>query len=133
MQPSIFSRIINGEIPCHKVYEDDKTLAFLDLHPITLGHTLVVPKIQVDHLWDLPDEYYVALREAVKKVGFHIREVLGCQRVGVIVEGLEVPHVHVKLVPIYKTGDLQKPQITDIEPDHTALTAMAERLKIGDK
>lgn len=133
MQPSIFTKIINGEIPCYKIYEDEKVIAFLDLHPINPGHTLVVPKVQVDHLWDLPDEYYDHLWKIVKKVGLQMRQVIGCLRVGVVVEGIEVPHVHVKLVPIFKIGDLQKEQDMQTEPDGAALAAMAQKLKIGDK
>lgn len=133
MQPSTFTKIIKGEIPCYKIYEDDLTIAFLDLHPINPGHTLVVPKVQVDHLWDLPDEYYDYLWKIVKKVGLQMRQVIGCPRVGVVVEGIEVPHVHVKLVPIFKIGDLQKEQDMQTKPDGAALAAMAQKLKIGDK
>lgn len=128
MADSIFTKIINGEIPCHKVYEDDRVLAFLDLHPQNPGHTLVVPKVQIDHLWDLSDNDYLYLWETVKKLGVHIKETLGAPRVGVVVEGFGVPHVHVHLVPIYHGEELKKPQDMAAEPDHEALAAMAEKM-----
>jgi histidine triad (HIT) family protein len=129
-EPSIFTRIINGEFPAHKIYEDDRVIAFLDLHPQTEGHTLVVPKVQVDHIWELSDDDYAYLWKIVKKLGAHIHEVIGSSRVGIVVEGFGVPHTHVHLIPIYKSNDLKKPQIRDIEPDHEALAATASRLKI---
>jgi len=129
-EPSIFTRIINGEIPAHTIYEDDKIIAFLDLHPIAEGHTLVIPKVQVDHIWDLNDEDYDYLWKTVKKIGNHIRKVIGSPRVGVIVEGFGVPHAHVHLVPIYHGNDLKKPQDRDSEPDHKALAEAASRLKM---
>lgn len=100
MADSIFTKIINGEIPAQKIYEDDKNIAFLTIQPTQPGHTLVVPKKQVDHLWDLPDEDYLSLMEASKKVANHIRRVLGKKRVGVKVEGFEVAHAHIHLIPM---------------------------------
>jgi histidine triad (HIT) family protein len=129
-EPSIFTRIINGEIPAHKIYEDDRVIAFLDLHPQTPGHTLVVPKVQVDPIWDLSNDDYLYLWEVVKKIGIHIQEVVGSPRIGISVEGFGVPHVHVHLVPIYHGNDLKKPQDLDAEPDHEALAAMASRLSM---
>jgi len=129
-EPSIFTRIINGEIPAHTIYEDDKIIAFLDLHPLTEGHTLVIPKIQIDHIWDLNDEDYDYLWKTVKKIGNHIRKVIGSPRVGVVVEGFGVPHTHVHLIPIYHGNDLKKPQDRDAEPDHKALAETASRLKM---
>src|ERR1035441_9554415 len=82
MADSIFTKIIKGEIPCHKIYEDDKTFAFLDIHPKQPGHVLVVPKQETDHIWDLPDEEYLAVMTTVKKVSLRIREVLKPSRVG---------------------------------------------------
>src|SRR5690349_7539733 len=105
MQDSIFTKIIKGEIPSHKIYEDDKTFAFLDLHPKLPGHTLVISKKQVDHIWDLPDEDYQALMKSVKKVGQRIREVLNPKRVGIQVEGLGVPHTHVHVFPFSTTPE----------------------------
>jgi histidine triad (HIT) family protein len=132
MQPSIFTKIINGQIPCHKIYEDEKVVAFLDLHPINPGHTLVVPKVQIDQLWDLPDEDYRYLWAAAKQLSLYIKKVLSVPRVGVMVEGFGVPHAHIHLVPIYHGNDLKKAQDMQTEPDHTTLAAMATKLKIGD-
>lgn len=127
---SVFTRIIKGEIPAHKIYEDDRVIAFLDMYPQAEGHTLVVPKTQVDHIWDLDNDEYLYLWEVVKKIGVHIREVIGSPRVGVSVEGFGVPHVHVHLVPIYHGNDLKKPQVFIDKPDHEALAVMASRLKM---
>jgi len=129
-EPSIFTRIINHEIPAHIVYEDDRVIAFLDLHPQMEGHTLVVPKTQVDQIWKLSDDDYRYLWEVVKKIGSHIHKVIGSPRVGVAVEGFGVPHTHVHLVPIYNGNDLKRPQHLDVAPDDKALAAMAARLKM---
>src|SRR5689334_21086022 len=99
MQDSIFTKIINGEIPCHKVYEDDKTLAFLDIHPVQPGHTLVIPKRQVEFVWDLDDEMYAAVMATTKKVARRLREVMSVPYVGEQVVGVDVPHAHVHLIP----------------------------------
>ena len=96
---SIFSKIIAGEIPCYKIYEDDKTLAFLDIHPESKGHTLVVPKVEVDKIYDLSDEDYAALWVSVKKVAAHMDEVSGRRTIMKVV-GTDVPHAHVHLMPI---------------------------------
>ena len=96
--PSIFTKIIQGEIPCYKIYEDDKTLAFLDIHPETKGHTLVIPKLEVDKIYDLPDEDYQALMATVKKLSRHMEDKLG-QRTLWKVIGTDVPHAHVHLLP----------------------------------
>jgi len=129
-EPSIFTRIINHEIPAHIIYEDDRVIAFLDLHPQMEGHTLVVPKTQVDQIWELSDDDYRYLWEIVKKIGSHIHEVIGSPRVGVAVEGFGVPHTHVHLVPIYSGNDLKRPQNLDVAPDDEALATMAARLKM---
>ena len=96
--PSIFTQIIKGEIPCYKIYEDDKTFAFLDIHPETKGHTLVVPKLEVDKIYELPDEDYQALMATVKKLSKHLEDKLG-QRTLWKVVGTDVPHAHVHLEP----------------------------------
>ena len=96
--PSIFTKIINGDIPCYKIYEDDKTFAFLDIHPESKGHTLVVPKNEVDKIYDLPDEDYQALMATVKKLAKHMEQALG-QRTLIKVIGTDVPHAHVHLMP----------------------------------
>ncbi len=97
--PSIFTKIINGEIPCYKIYEDDKTIAFLDIHPETKGHTLVIPKNEVDKIYDLPEEDYEALMQTVKKLSSHMEEKLGARILWKVV-GTDVPHAHVHLMPL---------------------------------
>lgn len=128
MEDSIFTKIIKGEIPCHKVYEDDKTFAFLDIHPIRMGHVLVVPKKQVDLLWDLDDDDYQAVMTTVKKVAKRIEEILQPVRVGVHVAGLEVPHAHVHIFPFSSNEDFWTRPNPDAEPDHTALEQIAKKL-----
>lgn len=96
--PSIFTKIINGEIPCYKIYEDDKTLAFLDINPETKGHTLVVPKNEVDKIYELPDEDYNALMATVKKLSKNMEEKLGKRTLWKVI-GTDVPHAHVHLLP----------------------------------
>ena len=101
---SIFTKIINGEIPSYKIAEDENYFAFLDINPIAEGHTLVVPKKEVDYVFDLEDEILSGLMSFSKKVALAIDEALGTIRTGVIVEGMEVPHAHIHLVPIYFEG-----------------------------
>jgi histidine triad (HIT) family protein len=101
---SIFTKIINGEIPCYKIAEDEHHFAFLDINPIVEGHTLVVPKKEVDYLFDLDDEILSGLTSFSKKVAHAIDDSLGTIRTGVIVEGMEVPHAHIHLIPIYYEG-----------------------------
>ena len=96
---SIFTKIIQGEIPCYKIYEDDKTFAFLDIAPEAEGHTLVVPKLEVDKVYDLPDEDYRAVWTTVKKLARHYEQVLG-ERIMIKVVGIDVPHAHVHLLPV---------------------------------
>lgn len=103
---SIFSRIIAGEIPCFKVAEDENFFAFLDINPITEGHTLVVPKKEVDYLFDLDDATYLGLMAFAKQVSKAIKNSIECKRVGVAVLGMEVPHAHIHLVPLQKESDL---------------------------
>ncbi len=99
---SVFTQIIRGEIPCYKIYEDDKTLAFLDIHPETRGHTLVIPKIEVDRIYDLEDKDYLALMSTVKKLSKHFEQVLGKRIIWKVV-GTDVPHAHVHLLPLDET------------------------------
>jgi histidine triad (HIT) family protein len=103
---SIFSRIINGEIPCHKVAEDDRFLAFLDINPLKQGHTLVVPRQETDYLFDLEDELLSAMIVFSKRVAVAIRKAYPCNRVAVIVLGLEVPHAHIHLIPMDSMEDV---------------------------
>ena len=101
---SIFSKIVAGEIPCYKVYEDEKTLAFLDINPESKGHTLVIPKVEVDKIYELSDEDYRALWATVKKVAAHMAEVSG-RRTLMKVIGTDVPHAHVHLMPYDETWE----------------------------
>ena len=130
MEESVFTKIIKGEIPCHKVYEDDKTLAFMDIHPIQPGHILVVPKIQVGHFFELPDADYQALMSTVKKVAARLHEVFKEKpRVGVIIEGFDLPeHAHIKVFPAGTGDELRTSPDMSAEPDHAALSIMAEKL-----
>ena len=98
---SVFTQIINGEIPCYKIYEDDKTLAFLDINPETPGHTLVIPKTEVDKIYDLSDEDFTALMATVKKLSKHMEQVLGARTLWKVI-GSDVPHAHVHLLPFDK-------------------------------
>lgn len=103
---SIFSKIIAGEIPCYKVAENDHFFAFLDIFPLKKGHVLVVPKKEVDYLFDLDDETYHGLMAFSKQVAFALKKAISCNRIGVTVIGLEVPHAHVHLIPINSESDM---------------------------
>lgn len=130
MQESLFTKIINGDIPCHKVYEDEKTFAFMDIHPVQPGHVLVIPKVQIDHLWDLPDEDYRAVMDTCKKVAAKMRDVLKPARVGVQVIGLDVPHAHVHIIPFNTTAEFRHSPDMSQEPDHEALAELAKKLTV---
>lgn len=104
--PSIFSRIIAGEIPCYKIAEDENNFAFLDINPLAEGHTLCIPKHEVDYIFDLTDEEYASLTLFAKRVAKAVKAAMPCQRVGVAVLGMEVPHAHIHLVPLQKESDL---------------------------
>ncbi len=128
MTDSIFTKIIKGEIPCHKVYEDDKTIAFLDIYPIQQGHVLVVPKTQVDHFDDLSEDDYSAVFASVKKVAKRVKDTLGVQRACLRVEGFDVPHAHVHVIPCNSPQDFYNADRMSHEPDHTQLSEMAAKL-----
>lgn len=128
MEDSIFTKIIKGEIPCHKVYEDEHTLAFLDIHPLQPGHTLVIPKKQIEFVWDLPDETYQAVMMTTKKVALRLREVMPQQYVAERIVGIDVPHAHVQLIPFDTTDQLHVVQDMNSEPDHTKLDELAQKL-----
>jgi histidine triad (HIT) family protein len=104
--PSIFTRIINGEIPCYKIAESDLYFAFLDINPLKKGHCLVIPKQEVDYIFDLEDEILSGLHLFAKKVAKAIEKAIPCKRIGVAVVGLEVPHVHIHLIPLDSMEDL---------------------------
>ena len=133
MQDSIFTKIIKGEIPCHKVYEDAKTFAFLTISPIQPGHTLVIPKKQTDHLWDLSDEDYQAVMATTKKVANHMQEVLRPARVGMQVAGLEVPHAHVHIFPFNTTEEYRVHPEDAPKPTTEELATMAAKLRLEDE
>jgi histidine triad (HIT) family protein len=129
MQDSIFTKIIKGEIPAHKIYEDDKTLALLDIHPSRPGHVLVVPKVQVDRLEQLSDEDYTAVLATARKVMQRVTAVFGDEyRACVKVEGFDVPHVHVHVIPCRTAADFWARADMSAEPDHAALAEMAKKL-----
>lgn len=103
---TIFTKIIKGEIPCYKVAENDKFFAFLDINPLVKGHTLVIPKKEVDYIFDIDDNDIQEMMLFAKQVALKIKEAIPCVKVGVAVIGLEVPHAHIHLVPMQKEGDL---------------------------
>ena len=102
----IFSKIVNGEIPAYKVAEDENYLAFLDIFPVAKGHTLVIPKKEVDYIFDLEDDTYIGLQAFAKKVAVGLKKAIPCEKVGVLVLGLEVPHAHIHLIPMQNEADL---------------------------
>ena len=130
MDESIFTKIIKGEIPCEKVYEDDKTLAFLDIRPVQPGHTLVISKNQVEFVWDLSDEDYQAVMATTQKVAKQLREVLEVPYVGVQVIGVDVPHAHVHIIPFHTAEEFRNRPNTVAEPDYPALAEMAKKLTL---
>ncbi len=125
--PSIFTKIINGNIPCYKVAEDDKHLAFLDINPMTEGHTLVIPKEEVDYIYDLDDIALSELNLFAKKVAIAISKVITCKRVGSMVIGTEVPHAHIHLLPFKQESifNITAPKL-QIEP--AKMKAIAESI-----
>ena len=121
---TIFSRIISGEIPCYKIAEDERFFAFLDINPLSKGHTLVVPKLEVDYIFNLEDEILSGMILFAKKVALAIEKSVPCVRVGVAVIGLEVPHAHIHLIPFNKESDMnfKNPKLK-LSPDE--MTAIA--------
>lgn len=129
MQDSLFTKIIKGEVPCHKVYEDDLTLAFLDIHPIQPGQVLVVSKSQVEFVWDLDDTEYQAVMATAKKVALKLREVFPEKtHIALIAEGLQVPHTHLKLFPFSTDEEFRNESDDNAEPNHQVLAEIAARL-----
>lgn len=129
-QDSIFTKIIKGELPANKIYEDDRTLAFLDIYPVQPGHTLVVPKVQVEFLWDLDDANYNAVMATTKLVAQRIKEVLNPAFVGSEVVGVDVPHAHVHIIPFSVVSEFRSIPDRSVDPDYQAIKEMAEKLKI---
>lgn len=135
MQDSIFTKIIKGELPCHKVYEDDKTIAFLTIQPFIEGHTLVVPKNQIDDFDALSPNDYQALFATVQKVATRIKQVFGVKKAIVNILGFEVPHAHVHIMPAHSEAEyfeaVENRASIPKEPDHQKLAEIAERLRFS--
>ena len=126
--PSIFSRIVAGEIPCHKIAEDDRFLAFLDIMPLAEGHTLVIPKLEVDRYFDLPDDILRDINVFARDVALKLERAIPCERVGVAIIGLEVPHSHVHLIPLNGVADInfERPKL-QFSQDELATAAVKIR------
>lgn len=134
MQDSIFTKIIKGQIPSHKIYEDEKTLAILDIHPVQPGHVLVVPKAQVNEFQELDKADYDALFDTVRLVSLQLKETYPTKRVGLKIVGVDVPHAHVHLFPFSDVSEYNAKVNLEAEPDHFALAAVASKLQIkGEK
>ena len=130
MSDSIFTKIIKGEIPCYKIAEDDRFIAFLDVFPIKKGHTLVVPKVQIDYLFDLDDSLLSDLMIFAKKVALKIQRAISCERIGIAVIGLEVPHAHIHLVPLDTVGDIDFSQ-PKLQLSAKEMTEIADSIRIN--
>lgn len=131
MSQTIFSKIIAGEIPCHKIYEDERVLAFLDIFPVNSGHTLIIPKKPVEFIWDMTDDDYAYLMKIAKKIGHHLRAELPFEFVSLKVVGTDVPHAHVHLIPFNLGG--HDPVVEPLRADDAELAELAERLRAGLK
>lgn len=125
---SIFTKIINGEIPAYKVAEDENYLAFLDINPLVKGHTLVIPKKETDYIFDIEEKEYSGLWSFAKKVSAAVKTAVPCQRIGIAVIGLEVPHAHIHLIPMNKVSDMNfaNPKLS---LDKEELKEIAEKIK----
>ena len=128
MEDSVFTKIINGFIPCYKIAEDDNFIAFLDVNPLQEGHTLVVPKIQIDYIYDLPDDILSELFIFSKIVSKKLERAIECDRIGISVVGLEVPHAHIHLIPINKISDMSFEK-SRIHPSKIELERVLKKIK----
>ncbi len=130
--PTLFTKIVKGEIPCHKIMEDEKYLAFLDIRPINPGHMLVITKQEIDYVFDVEDELLGGLMIFAKKVAKMIQKSVPCKKIGIMVAGIEVPHVHIHLIPINGVGDLNFANAKAVPQDE--LAKIAEKIrKAGDR
>ena len=124
---SIFSKIIKGEIPCYKIIEDDNFLAFLDVNPNAKGHTLCIPKKEINKIFDIEDDLYVGLMLFSKKVAIALEKAVPCKRIGMAVVGLEVPHAHVHLIPLNEMDEMRFQNKVKLESEE--FIALAEKIK----
>jgi len=127
---TLFTKIIKGEIPSYKIAEDEKYFAFLDIHPVSKGHALVVPKIEIDYIFDLDDEILGGMQIFAKKIAKAIEKSVSCKRIGIAVVGLEVPHAHIHLIPVNEISDLSfdKPKLKFSEQEFKELL---ERIRLN--
>jgi len=123
---SIFSKIVNGETPCYKVAEDNQYLAFLDVNPNAKGHTLCIPKQEINKIFDMEEEHYLGLMQFARKVAKALEQTVECKRIGVAVVGLEVPHVHIHLIPLQDMDDMRFQRKTSLTPEE--FTALAQSI-----
>jgi histidine triad (HIT) family protein len=128
---TLFTKIIRGEIPCHKLYEDEDYFSFLDIKPLKPGHALVIPKVEVDYIFHLEDELLSGLLMVARPIARAIEQCVDCERIGLMVAGLEVPHTHVHLVPISSVGDLNFAHATETPPGELAELAGKIRGVLG--
>lgn len=128
---SIFTKIIAGEIPCHKIAESDEFFAFLDIRPVNRGHALVIPKQEVDYIFDVDDDLLGRLMVWAKPIAKAIEAVVPCQRIGIMVAGIEVPHTHIHLIPINGVGDLAFANAKNADPADLAALGEAVRAELG--
>jgi histidine triad (HIT) family protein len=130
MEKSIFTRLIEKELPSFCIYEDDKVFAFLDIRPITTGHTLIVPKKQVEFIWDLDTEDYIAVMNVAQKLAKHLRSQLSVQFIGEQIIGVDVPHAHVHLIPFNTVDEYRHVPDATAEPDFETLANVHEQLQV---
>ena len=128
--PSIFSKIVSGDIPCYRIAEDERYLAFLDINPLVPGHTLVIPKKETDYIFDMEDDELAGLHVFAKSVARKMDRVLTCERIGVSVIGLEVPHVHIHLIPMNRVSDMDfsRPKL---ELSSEKMSELAEKISLA--